>query len=192
MKRTFERPPTPQQGVGPTFDPGLDPEADPTDGAVEIHFKLAQDDEGWPPVPAETIWARDEGEGRFVLLNVPFFALGVSRGDLVEVTETDDGVLHFARVVEASGHSTLRIIAADPLRIEEIAEQVMRRGCDVEAGYIPALVSVDVPPQAEYPALQRWLDDLEAAEVLDYEESNLAPVHAAAEQKAPAEPETPA
>ncbi len=147
------------------------------DEAVEVHFPLTPDEEGWPPVSTEPIWARPLGDDRYRLLNVPFFALGVSGGDVIEATRGDDGLRQFAGVVQASGHSTIRIIVADPSAVEELAEQILRRGCHVEASFIPALVAIDVPAEEDYAVLKAWLDDLEAAELLDYEEANVAPGH---------------
>ncbi len=147
------------------------------ESAVEVHFSLTPDEQGWPPVPVEPIWARPMGDDRYRLLNIPFFALGVSGGDVIVAPRGEDGLRHFQSVVEASGHSTIRIIAADPDGIEELADQIMRKGCHVEASYIPALVAIDVPPEEDYASLREWLDELEAANVLDFEEANLAASH---------------
>lgn len=157
-------------------------EVDAPDGSepgvpVEVHFPLTPDDEGWPPVPVEPIWVEPLGGDRFRLLNVPFFALGVSSGDVVSAPRDASGIRHFAAVVEPSERSTIRIIVADPDGVEALADQILRRGCLVEASYIPALMAIDVPPEEDYAALIDLLDELEAAEVLDYEEANIAAPH---------------
>ena len=145
--------------------------------AVEVHFPLTPDEEGWPPVPVEPIWVQPVGDDQYRLLNVPFFALGVSSGDLIEATRDETGIRHFKRVVEPSNRSTIRIIVAEPEGVEALADQILRRGCLVEASYIPALIAVDVPSQEDYGALLTLLDEFEAAGVLDYEEANIAAPH---------------
>lgn len=145
--------------------------------AVEVHFPLTPDAEGWPPVPVEPIWVQPMGEDRYRVLNVPFFALGVSSGDVIEASRDDAGIRHFKRVVQPSDRSTIRIIVAEPDGVEALADQILRRGCLVEASYIPALIAIDVPPQEDYGALLTLLDELEAAGVLDYEEANVAAAH---------------
>ena len=153
-----------------------DPSADHVE-AVEVHFPLTPDDEGWPPVPVEPIWVQPLGDDRYRLLNVPFFALGVSSGDVIQATRDSTGIRHFVKVVQPSDRSTIRIIVAEPEGVEALADQIIRRGCLVEASYIPALLAIDVPPEEDYAALLALLDEFEAAEVLDYEEANIAAPH---------------
>ena len=50
---------------------------------VKICFPLEPDEDGWPPVTAETLWAVELGGGLFRLDNIPFYARGVSDGDTV-------------------------------------------------------------------------------------------------------------
>ena len=43
-----------------------------------VWFRLDQDEDGYPPVQTESVWAIPFGEGTYILDNVPFFAEGVS------------------------------------------------------------------------------------------------------------------
>ena len=55
----------------------------PSERYVKLLFPLEQDEDGYPPAAAETLWAVREGEGLFRLDNIPIFATGVALGDIV-------------------------------------------------------------------------------------------------------------
>ena len=148
-----------------------------TDEGALIRFAVVHDEAGWPPVTAEDIWSRPDDDGHFELLVIPVFAHGVSCHDIVSAKLRPDGLIEFVAVVTPSGHSTLRIIAADPEKSADLADLVRRRGCTVDMTWIPALLAVDVPAQVDFEAMKAWLDELEAEQVLDYEEANLAEAH---------------
>lgn len=40
---------------------------------VKIRFELEPDDDGWPPVGGESLWAFDLGHDRYRLDNTPWF-----------------------------------------------------------------------------------------------------------------------
>ncbi len=153
--------------------------AKPTDDHIHVHFPLDVD-EGWPPVAVEAVWAIDNGDGTARLDNVPFFAIGVAYQDLVAVAEDDAGCHQFAGVQAGSGHSTVRVIAAEAAALPGFIEKLVTLGCAFERSYIAALAAFDVPPHVDYAAIRAWLDEQEAAGVLDYEEGSLASQHAEA------------
>jgi len=66
---------------------------------------LLQEDEN-----VETLWANRVGPDLYRLDNSPFWAYGVSWRDVVEAHPDPDGMLRMSRVVEKSGHRTVRVI----------------------------------------------------------------------------------
>jgi len=71
----------------------------------KIWFNIEQDEDGYPPVQIESVWATPVGGNLFRLENVPFFAKGVSFKDEVSTSEGPDGKRWYEDVVEPSGHS---------------------------------------------------------------------------------------
>ena len=77
---------------------------------VKIHFQLEQDEDGYPPVAVESVWAQPAGQtGEYIVDNVPFFTRDATIGDTVRVRE-DDGNLWFERVVARSTNSLVRVV----------------------------------------------------------------------------------
>ena len=108
----------------------------------------------------ETLWADPVGPGRYRLDNTPFFAYGISWRDVVEAEPDPDGTLRCVRVVEKSGHRTVRIIF-DP-GVDVSAEQravvdgLVAMGCTFE-GANPRYVTIDLPPGVDLDAVAAYL-----------------------------------
>ena len=117
---------------------------------VRVVFELTVKPDGYPPYSAETLWARRRGDGFFVLANVPFFVLGLSSADIIEVTPTRAGTHEFVRLVEQGGHSTVRLLVRDEADVARVRENLGALGCPTELfGPVhPRLVAVDIPPAA--------------------------------------------
>jgi hypothetical protein len=78
---------------------------------VHVIFPLTVDDEGWPPVSAERVWARRVGATEFRLENAPWFVRGVAEGDIVRaIAATDDEWPSFVETLQWSGNCTIRVI----------------------------------------------------------------------------------
>lgn len=152
-----------------------------TDHSMEkIWFKIEQDDDGYPPVQIESVWATPAGGNLFRLENVPFFAKGVSFKDEVSISEGPDGRKWYADVVLPSGHSTVRVIVyrnadSQPLeeRVGELRQRFIERGCITELSHLPGLFAVDVPPSLPLETVRPLLEEGAALEAWDYEEANL-------------------
>src|SRR4051794_37589642 len=78
-------------------------------------------------VVAENLWAEVLGSDRFRIDNVPFYAYGVSLGDVVRADEID-GRLVFRDVVARSGHSTYRVLVKDRAGADSAGFQSLWRG----------------------------------------------------------------
>ncbi|NOK23641.1 DUF4265 domain-containing protein [Corallococcus carmarthensis] len=134
-----------------------------------VFFQLIQDDEGYPPVSAESLWTIPVQGGRFVLDNVPFFARDATIGDTIEVRE-EEGRLWYRATVDRSGNSLLRVIMYDSAKITEVTTALRSLGCETELSEQHRLLAVSVPASASLPAVQRYLMDMASRDVLDYEE----------------------
>src|SRR5262249_37228317 len=90
-------------------------------GYVEVVFDLTGGERslpetlGDPPQDlCEWMWAEPAGAGLFRLSNTPFYAYGVSLGDVVSVSQVD-GLPVVDHIAERGGRSTYRLIKAASL-----------------------------------------------------------------------------
>ena len=144
-----------------------------SDGFVKVVVKLEKDEDDYPPVDYEGLWARPLGEGLFQIDNVPFFATGIAYGDIVSAMP-EQQELRFQEVVRPSGHSTLRLIIYDEKEVPSVKALLEQLGCAIEQSHIPGLISVDVPPAVSLAMVRQLLDEGEAQERWGYEEACLA------------------
>ncbi|ALV06452.1 DUF4265 domain-containing protein [Roseateles depolymerans] len=129
--------------------------------AFKVLWHLEQDEDEWPPYPVESIWCSEVATGHFKLLNVPYFAHGVAWGDVVTVTEKDDG-RWFAAVVVRSGYSTVHAFCADPATQEKLRAWAEQLQCVVETAYGGKYWAIGIPPEVPIAQWQGFLTSLEA------------------------------
>jgi len=79
---------------------------------VKVAFELEQDENGYPPEEWETLWASEVEDGLCCLDNIPFFARGVSPGDVVRVRR-EGGSRIFEEVVRPSRNSVFQVYLTD-------------------------------------------------------------------------------
>lgn len=128
-------------------------------------LKLQFDVEGGD---VETLWAEPLGGRLYRLDNSPFYAYGVSWRDVVEADpEVDDGLPVFRRVVEKSGHRTVRVLVERPDELDRLRSGITELGCTFEGAW-SRLISVDVPPEVELESVRRFLE----ATALAWEQSD--------------------
>lgn len=139
---------------------------------VKVFVKLEKDEEGYPPVDWEELWAASLGDCRYRIDNIPFYAVGISSGDSV-IAASRDNKLVVTEVVGTEGHSTVRVVVHDKSMTEHIRGELKIAGCATELSNVPGFFSVDVPPQVDYPAIARLLRGYEEQERIGYEESAL-------------------
>lgn len=143
-------------------------------------FPLIRDADGYPPADNEILWATKARRGMFRLDNIPFYARGVSCGDIVAAEESESGPLRFRAIVEPSMHSTIRVVLAKncsdrrPIveRMSDLREKLKALGCDTEANY-PGFFAIDVPPPVKLSEVRRILSSGCEAGLWDYEEATL-------------------
>ena len=148
---------------------------------VKVHFELTQDSTGYPPATSEAIWAVRVGPAQFRLDNIPYFVCGVSCFDVIEAQEETTGHFKYLRLVQPSGHSTLRVTLCDKAgdrrpvqeRVQELKKQLHALGCSSEISHIAGLISVDVPPDTVLADVRSVLEGGRTRGEWDYEEATL-------------------
>jgi len=101
----------------------------------------------------EWLWAEPLGAGRFRVESTPFFAYGLSQGDVVQASSEDGKMPRLADVERKSGHRTLRI-AIDPAfdldrpEVQRLLDGLLAMGCSYEA-MPPQIAALDVPPEVD-------------------------------------------
>jgi hypothetical protein len=120
----------------------------------------------------EAIWATLLGGNRYRIENAPFYAYNLNYGDVVEaVASAPDRKPSVMRVVERSGHRTLRVFFGESVdettrlaRLKSLAElQVTFERCN--ARYF----ALDLEPHADLHAVRDRLDSWEAEGIAEYE-----------------------
>jgi Domain of unknown function (DUF4265) len=115
----------------------------------------------WPPYESEGLWALVDGDGHYVLDNIPLYIRGVSLDDVVTASN-QDGKLVFQSVFRKGGHSTFRALLRDGVSFENkqvgaLLKAIRESGCTYE-GADRILFAFDVPPEVRadlvYVALQ--------------------------------------
>jgi hypothetical protein len=136
---------------------------------VKIFFNIEQDEDGYPGVGAESVWAsREDSGGFFVIDNIPFFATGANLGDVVSVMEKD-GVFWFVSVVQETPSSLVRVVFFDPAQKDRVEFKLRELGCETEWWADRKLLALSVPDGAVL-AVEAFLDNEAQSDVLDYEE----------------------
>lgn len=137
----------------------------------KILFRLEQDEDGYPEADIESIWASHEGE-YFRLDNIPFFAIGVSDGDVVQATKREDE-WWFDRLISPSSQSTIRVLLCDESDIPLIRDHAEKMGCKTELNELTTLVAIGVPATVRIKQLINFLEAGEQTGRWTYEESAL-------------------
>ncbi|MDC3955764.1 DUF4265 domain-containing protein [Polyangium jinanense] len=138
---------------------------------VKILFDVENED---GTVDLESLWAVPVSNG-YRIDNIPFYARGVAYNDIVAATPDEGGMLRSSGLVTASGHSTVRLWFEEEGDVRVVRDHLRQMGCESELD-LPRLVAVDIPPTVPYNDVRKFLDEQEAAGVLEYEEGCLGDV----------------
>ena len=141
-------------------------------GYSKIHFRIEQDQDEYPPVSVETLWARHVADG-FVLDSIPFFSRDATVDDVVQAVHDSSGNLWFSHVVSTAGHSLIRVLLYDDSRAAEVTEQLQSLGCGTEGMKTYKLIAVDIPPTVSLSRIQDFLRSESSLGHIDYEEAIL-------------------
>lgn len=137
---------------------------------VKVHFRLVQDEDGYPPVAVETLWAeRGANAGEYVIDNIPFFARDATIGDTVLVRE-EEGNHWFERLVRRSQNSLIRVVLFDETCLERVSAHLVAQGCLTEYLRDHSLLAVSIPVTVKLADVQRYLQVEASTGNIDYEE----------------------
>lgn len=139
--------------------------------SCKILFYMEQDEDGWPPYTAESLWAIKKDNGNFEINNIPFYVRGIALGDTISAT-WDGEIMVFKEVVESSENCTLRIIFDDLSCKEPVCNALVRLGCMCEGADVDILVAVNIPPETEYDDVIDFLEPYCEKDLLGYEEAS--------------------
>lgn len=136
----------------------------------KIIFKL---ENNWHKQGTETVWASKLSNNQYRIENVPFYAKGISYGDIVKINSKGDD-LHFSEVVEKSKHSTYRIYLMPEIsneRFKEFWNGLQVIGCTYEKAD-KNLYAIDVPSETNIYKAYELLEKGEKKGIWDFEEGD--------------------
>jgi hypothetical protein len=139
---------------------------------TKVFFQIEQDEDGYPGIASESVWAKSIPGNAFQLDNIPFFATSATLGDVVR-TRTEDGHLWFEAIVQPSGHSLFRVVFFDVYAKDRVNRELVELGCQTEYLEQHHLLAVSIPDAATVPAVQHYLEQESVTGSVDYEEAIL-------------------
>jgi hypothetical protein len=123
-------------------------------------------------IGGESMWADDLGNNRYQIKNIPFYAYGLNFDDIVFAeAESEEFKPEIKKLIEASGHQTIRIIfTGDTSKDENIKtiESIRTEHVGYE-GKNDSEFALNVTPEGNYNQLYDALEELEAKKVLSFE-----------------------
>lgn len=142
---------------------------------VKVRFALDRDENGWPPVESEGLWALSLKGHLYRLDNTPWFVRGVAADDVVEAHADADGVLWFVGVRERSGRIVVRIIPRFDGSLsgdrQAVLDEFAAMGVTGEGMSSPVnMVALDIGPGAPLSSVKSLLYDGEGDGRWHYEE----------------------
>jgi hypothetical protein len=108
----------------------------------------------------ETLWAFDLGGNRYRLDNTPWLQYGVSHKDIIEALPEPDGLRLFTRVLEKSGHRTVRVQDSNGIP-QALIDRLTAVGCAFE-GANRKFIAFDMPPGVSLESVVRILKEAQA------------------------------
>jgi hypothetical protein len=126
----------------------------------KVAFALDTENE-WPPVAIEHVWCEKKG-AVYQLKNAPFFINGLAFDDKFSAEpDSVNGCVFEFTVVESSGHSLVRILEQDGLKLGQYEDELISLGLSVENFPRFSLYAVDVPAIVNSEAVNALMDRLE-------------------------------
>jgi hypothetical protein len=139
---------------------------------VKVHFQLEQDEDGYPPIAVESVWAKkDVGKNEFVLDNVPFFVRTATLGDTITAIPDDQGTLWFQGMARRSTNSLVRVVFFEPSAMDSVGEKLISLGCAIEYLRIHNLLAASIPSFKVFTDVQHYLASEAEKGTIDYEEA---------------------
>jgi hypothetical protein len=130
----------------------------------ETKIGIETSSEGAEEVDVEFPWADHLGGDRYQLKNFPFYAYGVSFNDIVEAHPKydDDPYPYLTKVLEKSGHRTLRIMLDESIKESKRSVSILDRLSSMDCGYEgmggKRYFVINVQPQCDFDAVRDYLN----------------------------------
>lgn len=135
----------------------------------KIRFRLTRDEDGYPPVEYELLWAEPLGNDLYRIDNIPFFVCDIGLKDEVEATHVD-GERVFVRTVRSGGHRTVRLLVWARTDVKPLRDELRALGCSSELNEDGRLVAVNVPPAVPSETIVQFLEAGATSARFEYEE----------------------
>ena len=131
-----------------------------------VKVVLAQEYEDSDEVDTESPWALDLGNDEYQLKNFPFFFYGLSYDDIFEAKPSkeyeDDPRPYFTRIIEKSGHRTVRIFLKNSIQDSDEARQLLDRLKALNCGYEGngrTFFVVNIQPHCDFEAAMNLIEN---------------------------------
>lgn len=125
-----------------------------------------------PVVKGESLWAESIGNALYKIKNIPIFSYGINYLDVVEASKSADGsTLEVRKVVERSGHHTVRIkFLGDNAEDQNFQKLLSIKGDGIGSEkWDSNLYALNVTPSRDYEEFIDLLEQFEKDGVLDFE-----------------------
>lgn len=139
---------------------------------AKLVFKLKIDQDGYPPVGYESLWAIKLDDGLYQIDNIPLYVYGVSKGDFV-FAHQDGDELHAKEVKRRGGHSTLRVFIEDHKYRARVAKTIEQFGAKASITKDLSLFALDIPPDVDFTPIDNYLISICNGETIAYEDACL-------------------
>lgn len=141
---------------------------------VRVVYRIQQD-QGWPPVAEERVWAIALSDSLVRIDNIPWFIRDLAPGDLVQVASDAAGLLHPVEKISWAGNCTIRVIPypgnGEINSLQQVLDLFMPFGVTGEGVEQFGMVALAVPPAADIAAIKELLGRGFDASWWDYEEA---------------------
>jgi len=138
----------------------------------KIIFRLERDEDGYPPLDYERLWATPLSNGNYLIDSIPFFVMGISDGDEVSVNREGNNLV-FEKLLKPSGASTFRLVPANPEMSAKVRADIEALGCSSEYNQHVGLIAVEVPASRSIQPFLDYIVEKREEGVLDVEEGAL-------------------
>jgi len=136
----------------------------------KVNFRIEKDEDGFPPVSIETLWAEYSDHG-YMIDSIPFFTKDATNGDVISTTTDADGDLWFNSRIISSTNSLVRLVLFDGSIANEVSLELRKMGCSTEFISDYEMMAVNVPKTTPYQDVIRFIDEKGRQGLLDYEEA---------------------
>jgi hypothetical protein len=117
--------------------------------------------DGWPPVAAEGVWCKRDGEF-YSIQNIPLFIRGLAVGDVFQAQpDSVNGQIFEFELVKSSGHSLVWVLNNEGLDFSESEKRLRELGCSLVSFEKFSMFAIDVPAEVGRHEINAMVDSIE-------------------------------